>query len=104
MTTTIKPGTLCDSATNETIREATLRETVESLTASAEGHILVDGRRCYVEGGGITREQVQALRDEAATAGDEAMVETAEEALRVGESGAAWRRCVCAIADAAAQA
>lgn len=102
MTTTITTGTLCDSTTNETIRAATLRETVESLTASAEGHILVDGRKCYVEGGGITREQVAALRDEAATAGDESMVETAEEALQVGESGAAWRRCVRAIANALA--
>ena len=102
MTTTIKTGTLCDSTTNETIRAATLRETIESLTASAEGHILVDGRRCYVEGG-ITREQVQALRDEAATAGDEDMVATAEEALRGSEIDPAWRRCVRAIADAASE-
>lgn len=54
MTTTIKTGTLCDSTTNETIREATQDETVASLMASAEGHIEVDGRRCYVEGGEVS--------------------------------------------------
>lgn len=53
--TTIKTGTLCDSATNATIRQATEAETLASLTAARTdgggGHITVDGRRCYVEGG-----------------------------------------------------
>lgn len=42
------PFDLLDSETNDVIREATYQETVDSLLASPEGHILVDGRRCYV--------------------------------------------------------
>lgn len=43
------PFDLCDSETNDIIRDATLQETIESaLFAGPEGHILVDGRRCYV--------------------------------------------------------
>jgi uncharacterized protein YfiM (DUF2279 family) len=40
---------LCDSETCETLRHATIEEAIESVNAGAEGHILVDGRRCYVE-------------------------------------------------------
>ena len=40
---------LCDSETCETLRNATVEEAIESVNAGAEGHILVDGRRCYVE-------------------------------------------------------
>jgi hypothetical protein len=40
---------LCDSETCETLRHATIDEAIESVNAGAEGHILVDGRRCYVE-------------------------------------------------------
>lgn len=39
---------LRDSETNDVIRRATEDETVESVMAGREGHILVDGRRCYV--------------------------------------------------------
>lgn len=39
---------LYDSDTAETIREATAEEAIESALARPEGHILVDGRRCYV--------------------------------------------------------
>lgn len=39
---------LCDSETNEVIRPATEDETVASVLVGPEGHILVDGRRCYV--------------------------------------------------------
>ena len=40
---------LCDEA-GDTIRLATMAEAVESGLASYEGVILVNGRRCYVEG------------------------------------------------------
>jgi len=40
---------LCDE-TGDTIRLATMAEAVESGMASDEGVILVNGRRCYVEG------------------------------------------------------
>lgn len=39
---------LYDSDTAEVIREATEAEAIESALAGPEGHILVDGRRCYV--------------------------------------------------------
>ena len=42
------PFDLHDSETNEVIREATADETVESVLSGPEGHILADGRRCYV--------------------------------------------------------
>lgn len=42
------PFDLCDSETNSVIREATEDEVAESVLAGPEGHILVDGRRCYV--------------------------------------------------------
>jgi len=41
-------GGIVDSATGETIRSATESEAIESLTASREGHIEVDGRDCFV--------------------------------------------------------
>jgi hypothetical protein len=40
---------LCDE-TGDTIRVATMAEAVESGLASYEGVILINGRRCYVEG------------------------------------------------------
>jgi hypothetical protein len=39
---------LIDSETNEVIRKSTDDEAAESVNAGAEGHIDVDGRRCYV--------------------------------------------------------
>ena len=45
---TVGPLDLLDSETNDDIREATEEETVESVLSGLEGHILVDGRRCYV--------------------------------------------------------
>jgi hypothetical protein len=39
---------LVDSETNEVIRKSTDDEAAESANAGIEGHILVDGRRCYV--------------------------------------------------------
>ena len=36
------------SDTNDVIREATIDEACASAEAGAEGHILIDGRRCYV--------------------------------------------------------
>lgn len=39
---------LIDSETNDVIREATEDEAAESVLAGAEGHIMVDGRKCYV--------------------------------------------------------
>lgn len=39
---------LTDSETGDVIREATVAEACESASAGPEGHILVDGRRCYV--------------------------------------------------------
>lgn len=39
---------LFDSDTARAIREATADEAIESALARPEGHILVDGRRCYV--------------------------------------------------------
>jgi hypothetical protein len=41
---------LTDSETGETLRLATAEEAAESLRAGDEGHILVDGRRCYAAG------------------------------------------------------
>lgn len=40
---------LTDSRTNDDIRDATVDELCESLLAGAEGTILVDGRKCYVQ-------------------------------------------------------
>ena len=40
---------LADSRTNDDIRDATVDELCESLLAGAEGIILVDGRKCYVQ-------------------------------------------------------
>lgn len=40
---------LTDSRTNDDIRDATIDELCESLLAGAEGIILVDGRKCYVQ-------------------------------------------------------
>jgi hypothetical protein len=40
---------LMDSDTAEKIRDATVEEAIDSALARPEGHILVDGRRCYVE-------------------------------------------------------
>lgn len=45
---TVGPFDLQDSATNDVLRPATADEAAESVNAAAEGHILVDGRRCYV--------------------------------------------------------
>jgi hypothetical protein len=42
------PFYLCESETNEIIRMATVDEVVESANAGPEGHILTNGRRCYV--------------------------------------------------------
>lgn len=42
------PFNLRDSTTNDVIRKATEAEAVESVLAGPEGHILVNGRRCYV--------------------------------------------------------
>lgn len=53
------PFNLCDSDSNDTLREATQDETVDSVLAGPEGHIVVDWRseggwngedyrRCYV--------------------------------------------------------
>lgn len=39
---------LCNSETNEVIRPATANEVCESVMASPEGHIIVDGVQCYV--------------------------------------------------------
>lgn len=39
---------LCDSETSEVIRPATIAEACASATEGPEGHIVVDGRRCYV--------------------------------------------------------
>ena len=40
---------LCDSETGAVIRAATVEEVCESAVAGPEGHIMVDGARCYVE-------------------------------------------------------
>lgn len=45
---TVGPFDLRDSETNDGIRAATADETAQSCNAGPEGHILVDGRRCYV--------------------------------------------------------
>ena len=45
---TVGPFDLRDSETNDDIREATADEAAESVNAGPEGHILVDGKRCYV--------------------------------------------------------
>jgi hypothetical protein len=45
---TVGPFDLQDSETDEVIRAATADEAAESANAGAEGHILIDGRRCYV--------------------------------------------------------
>ncbi len=39
---------LCDSDTADVVRNATTDEAIASALAGPEGHILVDGRRCYV--------------------------------------------------------
>ena len=39
---------LIDSETNETIRRASEDEAAESIRNGHEGHIVVDGRKCYV--------------------------------------------------------
>jgi len=45
---TVGPFDLRDSETNETLRKATADETANSANAGPWGHILVDGRKCYV--------------------------------------------------------
>lgn len=45
---TAGPFDLRDSETNDDIRDATADEAAESACAGPEGHILVNGRRCYV--------------------------------------------------------
>jgi len=45
---TAGPFDLTASDTNEVIRKATVDEAAESANAGEEGHILVDGIRCYV--------------------------------------------------------
>ena len=40
---------LTDSANNDEIRDATVAEVCESLLAGPDGHITVDGRKCYVQ-------------------------------------------------------
>ena len=40
---------LCRSDDNALIRQATIREAMESGLAGHEGHILVDGIKCFVE-------------------------------------------------------
>lgn len=40
---------LVDSETGEVLRAATEEEATASAHAGPEGHILVDGRRCYVQ-------------------------------------------------------
>jgi hypothetical protein len=44
----VGPFDLCDSETNDDIREATDDEAAESVNAGPGGHILVAGRKCYV--------------------------------------------------------
>jgi hypothetical protein len=39
---------LLDSGNNDEIRLASAEEVVKSANAGPEGHILVDGRKCYV--------------------------------------------------------
>jgi hypothetical protein len=39
---------LIDSETNEVIRRAECEEAAESANAGPEGHIMADGRKCYV--------------------------------------------------------
>jgi len=52
-----KTGTLMAYDTAEHLREATEEETIESIEQAKRdggaGVILVDGRRCYVEGGEV---------------------------------------------------
>jgi hypothetical protein len=43
------PYELCDE-NNDTIRDATVEEVIESVLAGAEGWIMVDGVKCYVQG------------------------------------------------------
>lgn len=43
-----QPRDLCDSGTGSVIRTATDDEAAESIAAGNEGHIFVDGRKCYV--------------------------------------------------------
>ncbi len=42
-------SSLCNSETNEVIRPALVEEVCESAVAGPEGHIMVNGVRCYVE-------------------------------------------------------
>lgn len=94
--TTIKTGNLCDSATNETIRAATEAETLASIDAMRTdggcGHIYVDGRRCYVEGGEVVEaDGVRVGMHVAAGTGDDAdegdVLELTSGHARVGWSG-----------------
>lgn len=39
---------LCDSASGAVLHKATKEQTIESALAGHEGHILVNGRRCFV--------------------------------------------------------
>jgi len=39
---------LIDNETNEVIRRAEYEEAAESANAGPEGHIMADGRKCYV--------------------------------------------------------
>ena len=42
-------SSLCDSETGAVIRTPTVEEVCESVVASIEGHIMVDGVQCYVQ-------------------------------------------------------
>ena len=42
-------SSLCNSETGAVIRTPTVEEVCESVVASIEGHIMVDGVQCYVE-------------------------------------------------------
>lgn len=68
-------GTLFDSDTSEALRVATRVECLRSYACvQAEGHITVDGRRCYVQDADLN-DDIRALRLEAIAAGDTEQVE-----------------------------
>jgi hypothetical protein len=97
-------GTLADYATGDFIRKATpaeWRKSADQVNSGNEtGAFDLDGKSVFVNGGPeaeIGDPSIWALRDEAASAGDDAQVSLCELAIDGNED--AFAKCVSVILD-----
>jgi hypothetical protein len=86
-------GMLCDANAagprDEILRPATREELLRSIAAGPEGKFGLDGRTVYVDRShDELDDDVRALRAEAASAGDTAMVAICDRYLHQGDEGA----------------